>query len=137
MIHTTILLSFLLCPLLFVPIHFGSSEISSIPPTPCPPLCQDNHGKPLQLLVWRHLVSQLLVWWLPDQWLFSLAVPVDGFRSGGGWFHGFYAAGCAASGFATAGLLAAGFQALGLAVAGLVVVRLKQHQVHRTVAAET
>ena len=47
MADTTVLLSFLLCPILFAPIHFGSRRCSTIPHTHCPPLCQSNHGKPL------------------------------------------------------------------------------------------
>ena len=39
-----------------------------------------------------------------------MAVPVDGFGFGGGWFHGFATAGYATSGFATAGLAAVGFE---------------------------
>ena len=59
-----------------------------------------------------------------------MAMPIDGFRFGGGWLHGFAAAGCAASGFAMAGFVTAGFEELSLEVASLAVLRLKQCQVH-------
>ena len=64
-----------------------------------------------------------------------MAMPIDGFGFGCGWFHGFATAGCSASGFALAGLAAAGFEKLGSATAAAT--SFKQHQVHRTDAAET
>ena len=66
-----------------------------------------------------------------------MAMLIDGFGFGGGWFHGFATAGCAASGFATAGLAAVGSKALGLAAVDLAVVRFKQHWEHCTDPAET
>ena len=42
-----------------------------------------------------------------------------------------------ASGFATVGLVTVGFEALRLAASSLAVVRIKQHKVHCTNAAET
>ncbi len=66
-----------------------------------------------------------------------LAILVDCFGFGCGWCRGFAAAGCVASGFAVAGSAAAGFEALGWTALSLAVVRLKQHQVHHTNAAET
>ena len=57
---------------------------------------------------------------------------IDGFRFGGGLFHGFAAAGCAASGFAMMGSVAAGYEALGLAALSLAVVRFKQRPVYET-----
>ncbi len=66
-----------------------------------------------------------------------MAVLIDGFGFGGGWFHGFATVGCVASGFAVVGLVAAGCKALGLVAVGLAVVRFKQHQVHHTNTAET
>ncbi len=122
-------------PLLLVPINYGSSGISIIPPTHRPPLCQANHCKPLAASGWLLLFRRLLVPrlpgpWLPEWWLFSLAVPVDGFGFGGGWFRGFSAAGYATSDSATAGLMAAGFEVLDLVVAGLAAVGFKQCQVH-------
>ena len=65
------------------------------------------------------------------------AILVDCFGFGCGWCRGFAAAGFVASGFALAGLAAAGFEALGWMALSLAVVRLKQHQVHHTDAAET
>ena len=84
-----------------------------------------------QLPVWRHLVWWLLVLRflvrrLPDRWFFSLAVLVDDFGFGGGWFRGFATAGCAASGVVAVGLVAVGFEALGSAAASLAAVGFKQ-----------
>ena len=89
------------------------------------------------LLVWQLLVKWLPVWHLPEWWVLSLAMSIDGFGFGGGWFHDFSATGCAASGFATAGLAAVGFEELGSVVVGLAAVGVKQHQVHCTNASET
>ena len=51
--------------------------------------------------------------------------------------RGFAAAGCVVSGFAMGGSAAAGFEVLGWMALSLAVVRLKQHWVHCTDAAET
>ena len=45
MVDTTVLLSLLICPLLFPQIYFGSSGISMILPTPCQPFCLAISGK--------------------------------------------------------------------------------------------
>ena len=79
--HTSIIL---LCPLLFVPIHCGRRRLSTVTPTHHPPLCQANHDKPLEAscstafgLVASGLV--LPVWHLSDQYVFNLAMLIDGF----------------------------------------------------------
>ena len=67
----------------------------------------------------------------------SLAVPLDGFGFGGGWFDGFVTTSCAALCFVLDVLAAAGLETLGSVASGLAVVRFKQHQVYCTDAAET
>ena len=69
--------------------------------------------------------------------VFGLAMLVDCFGFGYGWFHVFATAGCVSSGFAVTGLAAVGFKALGLAAASLAVLRFMQHPVHCSDAAET
>ena len=111
-------------------------------PTHRPPFCHVNHGKPLAasgLLSFGLAAFGSAASGLASSGSVSccLAILVDCFGFGCGWCHGFAAAGCVASGFAMAGLAAAGFEALGWMALSLAVVRLKQHQVHCTDAAET
>ena len=94
---TTVLLSFLLCPLLFAPIYFGSSGISTIPLMHRLPLCQANHGKPL-------VAFGLAAFGLDT---FGLAA------------FGLAAFDLAAFGLAAFGLTAFGLAAFGLAALGL------------------
>ena len=84
----------------------GRLRLSTILPTHCPPLCQPNHDKPLAAfgLAASGLVASGLASF--DQWVFSLALLIDGCGFGGGWFHGFATVGCVASGFAVVGLAA-------------------------------
>ena len=111
-------------------------------PTHCPPVCHVNHGQPsaasgllaFDLAVFGSAASRLAS---SGSVSCCLAILVDCFGFSCGWCHGFAAAGCVASGFAMAGSTAASFEALGWTALSLAVVRLKQHQVHHTNAAET
>ena len=111
-------------------------------PTHRPPFCHVNHGKPLAasgssafgLAAFGSAASGLASYRSVSC---CLAILVDCFGFGCGWCRGFAAAGCVVSGFAVAGSAAAGFEVLGWTALSLAVVRLKQHQVHRTNAAET
>ena len=58
----------------------------------------------------------------------GLAVPVDAFGFGDGWFHGFVAAGLLVLVLWVVGLVAVGFDALSSVASDLVAVRFKQHQ---------
>ena len=45
-VDSTVLLSFLLCPLLLLPILFTDRWLCTSPPTHLPPFCHANHDKP-------------------------------------------------------------------------------------------
>ena len=103
MINTTVLLSFFMPHVVRVVVEGGF--------LPSLPLTAYLYVNPTMTNLWRLLVWWLLVWWLlvwkfpvwhlpvwhlPDKWVFSLAMPIDGFGFGGGWFHGFATACCSA-----------------------------------------
>ena len=92
MIDTTVLLSFLLRPLSFAWIYFGSSGISAIPPNHRPPLCQANHGKPLAVFGSTTFSSVDFVLGFGSFWF-------SGFWYGGFWFGGFQFGGFQIGGF--------------------------------------
>ena len=87
---------------MLAPIHCGKRRLSTIPP-----LTAHLYVKPTMRNLWQFLVWWLLVWQLPVWWLlvwhllvggfYSLAMPIDGFEFGGGWFHVLLKADCAAS----------------------------------------
>ena len=111
-------------------------------PTPRPPFCHVNQGKPSAasgLLAFGLAAFGSAASGLASSGSVSccLAILVDCFGFGCGWCHGFAAAGCVALGFAMEGSAAVGFEVLGWTALTLAVARLKQHQVHRTNAAET
>ena len=122
-IDTTVVLSFLLCLLLFAPINVSSTWISTILPTHCPPLCQATHGLVDSGLLTFGLeasssaASRLTAfqfgsacWWFQVQWW-----PAQWFCPG--WLCGIR--------FCCGGSAAVGFKVVGSVATGLVAVSFK------------
>ena len=120
-----VLLSFLLCLLLFAPLYFGSSGISTVSRTHCPLLCQASHAfgsfwfgsfrfggfwfGGFRFDSFRFDGFRFCIF----QFLSGLAIPVDRFGFSGGWCNDFEVAGLLVSGLVGGGFGGSGFWGIG------------------------
>ncbi len=131
-ISSTVLLSFFICPLLFLPIYSGGRRLCILKPSHRPPFCHTNHGKSLTasgLLAFGLEASELEGFQFVFPRLMVLGLVVTGSMV-------LLQLVCWCQVWWVVSLEATGFKALSLAVLSLAAVGLKPHHVHHPDAAK-